>query len=126
MLASALQRYLPLDPQPAATAPRAPGAAWSPGVLDAELLRDYLDSTRQDLAALVIALGRHDVAGVAREAHRIKGASGLVGADAVADCAARIETAARAQSLAHAQRDVVELAQELQRYVDAHGIAPAP
>ena len=58
---------------------------------------------------------------VAREAHRIKGASGLVGADALAACADRIERTARALVLEGVAESVAELAAELERFAAAQG-----
>ncbi len=54
------------------------------------LLDDFLDSTRVDLAELDRALADRDDAGLARQAHKIKGAARLVGAAALADAAAAL------------------------------------
>jgi HPt (histidine-containing phosphotransfer) domain-containing protein len=87
------------------------------------MLRDFIDSTRQDLAALSVAFERGDTATVGHEAHRIRGASGLVGAAALADRAARIEAAARAGSLAGLDGERDELARALEQFATARGIA---
>jgi len=124
LLAAALQRYLPLDEAAIARAPEVPAsppqallAAARPAVpLDRELLHDFLDSTRQDLAALGEALTQHDALRVAREAHRIKGASGLVGAGTLVARADRIERTARALMLDGVAAEVAELAAELERF----------
>src|SRR5690606_20611938 len=60
------------------------------------LLEDFLDSTRQDLARLDAARAAGDLGGIAREAHRLKGAARLVGALELDQCAARLEAAAGA------------------------------
>jgi CheY-like chemotaxis protein/HPt (histidine-containing phosphotransfer) domain-containing protein len=121
VLASALHRYLPL--QHFATQ-AAPTAAASPNpVPDRELLDDFLRSTREDLAALHAALASGDAAAVAREAHRIKGASGLIDATALAACAARVEAAARANDLDPVKAGVIELEAEVKRFAAAHGIS---
>jgi signal transduction histidine kinase/CheY-like chemotaxis protein/HPt (histidine-containing phosphotransfer) domain-containing protein len=59
------------------------------------LLEDFLASTRQDLAELDDALAAGDAAGLARQAHKVKGAARLVGAPALADAAAALEAAVR-------------------------------
>jgi HPt (histidine-containing phosphotransfer) domain-containing protein len=53
---------------------------------------------------------------VAREAHRIKGASGLVGADGIVASADRIERSARSLVLDGVANDVDELKLELERF----------
>jgi signal transduction histidine kinase/CheY-like chemotaxis protein/HPt (histidine-containing phosphotransfer) domain-containing protein len=120
LLAAALHRYLPLDDVPVPRILQAPAAmppATRPTVpLDRELLRDFLDSTRQDLAALADALAQRDAMRVAREAHRIKGASGLVGADGIVASADRIERSARSLVLDGVANDVDELTLELERF----------
>src|SRR5690606_21604067 len=58
------------------------------------LLDDFLDSTRQDMARLEAARAAGDLPGVAREAHRLKGAARLVGALELDQCADQLEAAA--------------------------------
>jgi len=118
LLAAALQRYLPFD--------RSPAPAVLAVAVDADLLRDYVDSTRQDLAALAAAVAARDAGATAREAHRIKGASGLVGADAVAACAARIEDAAHASPPAPMADDLAELGRLLDHFAQAHDVESPP
>ncbi|MGN6519733.1 MAG: ATP-binding protein [Dokdonella sp.] len=114
LIAAALHRYLPFDhAQPAVPAPLA---------VDADLVRDYVDSTRHDLAALAAAVASHDADAIAREAHRIRGASGLVGADAVAACAARIEDAARTAPEDSLGEELAELRRLLDRFATGRGI----
>jgi CheY-like chemotaxis protein/HPt (histidine-containing phosphotransfer) domain-containing protein/two-component sensor histidine kinase len=62
-----------------------------------EVLGDFLSSTKRDMAALEAAYVQGDRAELAREAHRIKGAARLVGAELLGRFAAEIESAARAQ-----------------------------
>jgi signal transduction histidine kinase/CheY-like chemotaxis protein/HPt (histidine-containing phosphotransfer) domain-containing protein len=64
-----------------------------------ELLRDYLDATRRDLATLHAALTSADAPALAREAHKIKGAARLVGTVELADAAEALEAVARARDL---------------------------
>ncbi|MBA8887341.1 signal transduction histidine kinase/DNA-binding NarL/FixJ family response regulator [Dokdonella fugitiva] len=116
LLAAALQRYLPFD-RAATSAPTV-----APLAVDADLLRDYVGSTRQDLAALAAAVAARDAGAIAREAHRIKGASGLVGADAVATRAAQIENAAHASPPAPMADDLAELGRLLDDFAGAHGV----
>ncbi|MDG6347351.1 ATP-binding protein [Luteimonas sp. 8-5] len=60
------------------------------------LLDDFLDSTRQDMSRLETARAAGDLPGIAREAHRLKGAARLVGALELDQCADQLEAAARA------------------------------
>jgi HPt (histidine-containing phosphotransfer) domain-containing protein len=59
---------------------------------------------------------------VAHEAHRIKGAAGLVGATALAGIAGRIEAASRAGDLARAHADADALETEMERFAKANGV----
>lgn len=61
-----------------------------------EVLEDYAFATRDDMIALRAALGARDAPLVARAAHRIGGASRMVGAIRLSDACARLERAARA------------------------------
>jgi signal transduction histidine kinase/CheY-like chemotaxis protein/HPt (histidine-containing phosphotransfer) domain-containing protein len=124
LLGAMLQRYLPLqrfiaEAQARAAVESARPRAPAP-VLDQALIADFLHTTHEDLAALRLALDGNDAAGVAHEAHRIKGAAGLIGATALAAVAARIETAARAGSLARAQADIAALDTEVERFAAAN------
>ncbi len=60
------------------------------------LLRDFLDSTVQDLAALAQARTGGDLPDLTRQAHKIKGAARLVGASELAQAAAELEAAGHA------------------------------
>ncbi|HEX7370973.1 MAG TPA: ATP-binding protein [Rhodanobacteraceae bacterium] len=60
------------------------------------LLNDFLGAARKDLAGLVTAQSRSDVPEAIRQAHRIKGASALVGAYNMQAAAAAAEAAGRA------------------------------
>ncbi|WP_457840971.1 Hpt domain-containing protein, partial [Staphylococcus aureus] len=59
--------------------------------LMAALLGDFIDSTRIDLAALDESVVGRDPDGVRRHAHRLKGASRVVGADVLAEIAQHLE-----------------------------------
>ena len=62
--------------------------------LAATILADYVGSSRSDMAALGAALAARNEEEVRRHAHRLQGASGMVGARQVASLAARMEAAA--------------------------------
>ena len=111
LLSGTLQRYLPLTrfATPSSVAP-------SPIALDAQTLRDFLDSTQQDLAALERALAAADTEAAMHEAHRIKGAASLVGANELAAIAARIEATARGGTLEGTRADADELAAAVRRF----------
>lgn len=75
-----------------------------PAVLDAltdgdteladAILADYVESSASDLTAWQAALANRNVDDVRRQAHRIKGASGTVGAHEVSALAGELEAAA--------------------------------
>ncbi|WP_441005030.1 Hpt domain-containing protein [Novilysobacter viscosus] len=120
-LASTLARWLPhtaplvaaVDP-PTVVAPAgatatdgAPApAALEPGVLQSLLgndpeamravLEDFMQSLADDLLELDKAVAAQDLHGIARQAHRIKGAALSVGAGELSRSAAALEAAARA------------------------------
>jgi CheY-like chemotaxis protein/HPt (histidine-containing phosphotransfer) domain-containing protein len=62
------------------------------------ILRDFVEVCTSDVARLEQALTSHDRDEVRLQAHRIKGASGVVGAKHIAELAARIETLADSDS----------------------------
>ena len=112
LLARTLARYLPL---PEAAADAAPPPAIDSSV-DHGLIADFAQSTRHDLAELKGALARNDADAAAREAHRIKGASGLIGASDLVALAGRIETAARARTLGAAKAHIEEFEAAFARF----------
>jgi len=129
LLATTLDRYLPLQ-QFAADALANPAAApiAAPAIdsgLDAALIADFLSATRDDIDALRKALSANDAAGVMREAHRIKGASGLVGASALCAAALAIEAAGRSADLAIARTKLAELDAAVKQFADSSGVAIA-
>jgi signal transduction histidine kinase/CheY-like chemotaxis protein/HPt (histidine-containing phosphotransfer) domain-containing protein len=121
LLGAILQRYLPLQRFIAEASTRAdadtaqPPASMAAG-LDRGLIEDFLHATHEDLSALRLALDGNDAAGVAHEAHRIKGAAGLVGATAIAGVAGRIEAASRAGDLAQAHAGIEALEAEVEHF----------
>ena len=118
-LADVLRRWMPdvgwtgteiLDtpiPPPAASGLPAAGTVIERAVLDemtgadtelaATILADYVDSSRADLAALAAAVAARNEADVRRHAHRVCGASRIVGAEQAATLAARVEAVASAR-----------------------------
>jgi HPt (histidine-containing phosphotransfer) domain-containing protein len=82
-----------------------PPTPLDPGVLDTltggsreaarEVLDDFLATTARDVSALIAARDAGDLAQLAREAHKIKGASRLVGAGELALAASELELAAQ-------------------------------
>ena len=59
------------------------------------LLLDFLASTDEDLALLEALRSAGDLQGMTRQAHKIKGAARLVGAQELAEAAAVLESAGR-------------------------------
>ena len=106
VLAAKLHRWLPdvewpVEPVHAA---ETNGAGLDGGVLDeltggdpaltASVLRDFIDTSREDLRALTDAAAVHDHEQLRRQAHRIAGAGRIVGAGELAALAKQIENAA--------------------------------
>jgi HPt (histidine-containing phosphotransfer) domain-containing protein len=87
-----------------------------------ELLDDFLASTTADLAALEAARDAGDLAGVTREAHKMKGAARSIGAGELGEAADALETAGRAQDAAHVPAlaaDVATAVHRMRLWVDA-------
>jgi HPt (histidine-containing phosphotransfer) domain-containing protein len=122
----------------------APGAPWAseafpqldhpppldPGVVDAltrgnaadarTLLGDFLSSTGEDLAVADAARDAGDFDALARQAHKVKGASRIIGALELAQCAEVLEQAARAADWRAAPSlaaDMATAAERLRRHV---------
>ena len=113
-LAGRLRRWLPHLDWPAPPVPEAPqppaagtvgdGASLDPSVLEeltggdaglaAEVLDEFLSTTRADIAALGDACAAHAADDVRRLAHRIRGAARAVGAQPLAEVAQRAESLA--------------------------------
>jgi CheY-like chemotaxis protein/HPt (histidine-containing phosphotransfer) domain-containing protein len=83
-----------------------------------EILRDFLAANAADAVALREALAGEDVAAIARAAHRVKGASRMIGAQPFADVAERIEAAARTENRAAVRGCVTEFEREQARLVE--------
>jgi signal transduction histidine kinase/CheY-like chemotaxis protein/HPt (histidine-containing phosphotransfer) domain-containing protein len=117
-LAAKLRRWLPhvAWPQaapPAAVAPPAQAAPAGSDVLDpaalneltggdqelaGEVLQDFLEESRSDLTGLRAAGERRDAGESRAQAHRINGASRMVGAREIREIAGRIEAQARSDA----------------------------
>jgi CheY-like chemotaxis protein/HPt (histidine-containing phosphotransfer) domain-containing protein len=153
-LAATLARWLPhaapvQDPAPGVASPDAPVPApafpqldhpppLDPAVVEAltggdgtvarTVLADFLASTTQDLASAEAARNAGAFESLAREAHKVKGASRMVGALELAQCAEDLEQAARAgdwRATAPLVADLATAAERLRRHVDARYPAPA-
>jgi signal transduction histidine kinase/CheY-like chemotaxis protein/HPt (histidine-containing phosphotransfer) domain-containing protein len=153
-LAATLARWLPhaapvQDPAPGVASPDAsvPAPAFpqldhppplDPAVVEAltggdgtvarTVLADFLASTTQDLASAEAARNAGAFESLAREAHKVKGASRMVGALELAQCAEDLEQAARAgdwRATAPLVADLATAAERLRRHVDARYPAPA-
>jgi CheY-like chemotaxis protein/HPt (histidine-containing phosphotransfer) domain-containing protein len=127
LLGAILQRYLPLQRFIAEATARTDAQTAQPRArtaadLNRGLIEDFLHATHEDLSALRLALDGNDTASEAHEAHRIKGAAGLVGATALAGIAGRIEAASRAGDLARAHADADALETEMERFAKANGV----
>ena len=79
------------------------------------LLADFLASSGDDLAQLEQLRGSGDLAGMTRQAHKIKGAARLVGALELAEAAAALESAGRSGDWASVLPLSVDVATALER-----------
>jgi len=89
----------------------------------AEIERDFLDTARE--AAREIG-GTDDLATIARAAHRLKGASGMIGAAALHRIAEAIERIAQAGDLMGVRRMEAALGLEILRVAVQAGLQAAP
>ncbi len=64
-----------------------------------ELIDLYLEDMPRQLEALRLAVEKHDAASAAATAHRLKGASGNVGADSLSSLCREIEESSRDNKL---------------------------
>jgi HPt (histidine-containing phosphotransfer) domain-containing protein len=85
-----------------------------PGVL-AEVERDFLDTAR---GAEREMRDTDDLRAIARAAHRLKGASGMIGATELGRVAEAVECAAKAGDLAGVRRLHDRISLEVQRVAD--------
>jgi HPt (histidine-containing phosphotransfer) domain-containing protein len=109
-LAQMLDRWLPLpgtlDEAPAESAASPVDVAALTELsggdrsVERDILREFRAANDADALALEEALGRRDLGDVVRAAHRIKGASRMVGARDLAAVCAAIEQSGRAEDLA--------------------------
>lgn len=79
------------------------------------LMEDFLGATAADLQDLQAARAAGDLEQLARQAHKIKGASRLVGALQLAEAAAAVETAAKAADWAQILPHCADLATVVER-----------
>lgn len=78
----------------------------------AEVEREFLDTAR----SAGMEIGKtDDFEAIARAAHRVKGAAGMIGADALSQVAATVEKAARAHDLPGVRRLDGSFSQEVAR-----------
>jgi HPt (histidine-containing phosphotransfer) domain-containing protein len=85
------------------------------------LLDDFLETTFADLAEMDSARQAGDLAAVARQAHKIKGAARLVGAWPLGEAAAEVEAAAKAADWAQLLprcADIATAAERLRMHVE--------
>jgi HPt (histidine-containing phosphotransfer) domain-containing protein len=90
-----------------------------PAIL-AEVEREFLDTARgaeREIAAT------DDLATIARAAHRLKGASGMIGAAALRQIAEAVERAAKAHDLPSVRRMHDVFRDEVERVADQAGLA---
>jgi signal transduction histidine kinase/DNA-binding response OmpR family regulator len=94
----------------------------------AEIVQDFLAQTRADVQQLEQAVSEQDLAAAALIAHRIKGASRIVGANSLATLSETIEEAARhakPQALAAALAEIRSGVDEVSNFAAAGGAGKA-
>ena len=86
----------------------------------AEVEREFLDTARGAEREIT---GTDDLAAIARVAHRLKGASGMIGAAALRQIAEAVERAAKAEDLPSVRRLHGMFSQEVRRVAEQVGVA---
>ena len=86
----------------------------------AEVEREFLDTARDAEREIT---GTDDLAAIARVAHRLKGASGMIGAAALRQIAEAVERAAKAEDLPSVRRLHGMFSQEVRRVAEQAGVA---
>ena len=76
---------------------------------EATILRDFIAQTQRDFAALEAALAANEFTAAAHEAHRIKGASRMVGAQALAQSSMRLEQIMHSGNMQEARQWLTEM-----------------
>lgn len=89
-----------------------------------EILADFRRANDDDAAALMRAMERSDVPQVIAASHRIKGASGMIGAMGLAGVCERLERAGRAGDLSTILMNMEGFRHELERFNLHCGAAP--
>jgi len=110
VLAALLHQHLPLPPAPLDEARLADISGGDAG-LRAELLQDFRSTNQDDVSALRAACAGQDRAAILRGAHRIRGASRMIGAAGLAEACAAIE-----HTLRDTAASLPELAAPLARF----------
>ncbi len=85
----------------------------------AEVEREFLDTARGAEREII---GTDDLAAIARVAHRLKGASGMIGAAVLRHIAEAVERAAKAEDLPSVRRLHGMFSQEVQRVAEQAGV----
>jgi signal transduction histidine kinase/CheY-like chemotaxis protein/CHASE3 domain sensor protein/HPt (histidine-containing phosphotransfer) domain-containing protein len=122
-LAKKLDQWLPIA-RPAAPLDRSVLAGLTGGdaVAERQILVDFRRANEDDAAALKRAVDKSNISEVTTASHRIKGASKMVGAMALAAVCEKIERASRADDLQAVRSNLGAFQQELERlnhYCDA-------
>ena len=86
--------------------------------LEQQIYAQFLEANQDDVALVKKAFEARDAAMLARAAHRIKGSSRTIGANALADVAARLETTAQAQDWPALSASETSLYREVKRLTD--------
>ncbi|MGE3919191.1 MAG: Hpt domain-containing protein [Hyphomicrobiaceae bacterium] len=85
----------------------------------AEVEREFLDTAREATREIT---GTDDFTAIARAAHRLKGASGMIGALALRRIAEAVERAAKAEDLSTVRRLRELFDHEVQRVAEQAGV----
>ncbi|OWY39469.1 hypothetical protein CEK28_08330 [Xenophilus sp. AP218F] len=85
-------------------------------MVELEILREFQQGNAEDVAELRAALAAEDADKVGFSAHRIKGASRMVGANALGRAAEAVEKAGKAHDLQRVREEMAAFDQELGRF----------
>ena len=85
----------------------------------ADVEREFLETAQEALREIV---GSDDLAAIARAAHRLKGASGMIGAETLQQIAEAIELAAIARDLGGVRLVEADLEREVRRVAEQSGL----
>lgn len=80
-----------------------------------EIIPDYLESRRDELAVLQDAVAQQDFATLCGIGHKLKGSGGSFGFDRISEIGSHLESSAKAQDLQAIEQEIAKLRDYLDR-----------